>query len=157
MNGLDEFFFAHQEEIDLCWRMQKAGYKIMSCPQSVVYHVGGGTLPKGNQKKVFLNFRNNLVMLAKNWTWRQRIIKLPFRLGLDIISSTKALILGDRQFFLGVMKAHFAFYKWILSNKKQNNFSSGKQTTLTGYYKGSVVWHHFIKKKKTFKEIVYKS
>jgi GT2 family glycosyltransferase len=155
MNGFDEFFFAHQEEIDLCWRMQKAGYKIMSCPKSVVYHVGGGTLPKGNQRKVFLNFRNNLVMLAKNWSWAERLTKLPFRIGLDVISSGKALILGDRQFFLGVIKAHFAFYKWILSSKKSNNFSKSKKTNLSGYYKGSVVWHHFIKKKKTFKEIIY--
>ena len=58
--GLDEYFFAHMEEIDLCWRMQLAGYKIMVCPAAVVYHVGGGTLPKGNARKVYLNFRNNL-------------------------------------------------------------------------------------------------
>ncbi|HEX8332496.1 MAG TPA: glycosyltransferase family 2 protein [Segetibacter sp.] len=155
MNGFDELFFAHQEEIDLCWRMQKSGYKIMACPQSVVYHVGGGTLPKGNQRKVFLNFRNNLVMLAKNWTWRERFTKLPFRIALDLISSGKALILGDRQFFLGVIKAHFAFYKWILSSKKHNNFTPSKKASLTGYYRGSVVWHHFFKKKKTFKEIIH--
>lgn len=156
MNGLDEFFFAHQEEIDLCWRMQKAGYKIMACPQSVVYHVGGGTLPKGNQRKVFLNFRNNLVMLAKNWNWRSRLTKLPFRIGLDIISALKALLLGDRQFFLGVTKAHFAFYRWIFSSKKENNFTRGSNKTLTGFYNGSVVWHHFVRKKKTFKEIIDK-
>jgi len=65
--GLDEYFFAHQEEIDLCWRIQLSGGKIYSCPSSVVYHVGGGTLQKGNSKKTFLNFRNNLIMLAKNW------------------------------------------------------------------------------------------
>src|ERR1700761_629824 len=66
MGGLDTYFFAHQEEIDLCWRIQLAGHKIYSCPQSVVYHVGGGTLPKGNERKVFLNFRNNLIMMVKN-------------------------------------------------------------------------------------------
>ena len=64
--GLDEYFFAHMEEIDLCWRMQLAGHTIMVCPSAVVYHVGGGTLPKGNARKVYLNFRNNLIMLAKN-------------------------------------------------------------------------------------------
>src|ERR1700749_3754016 len=68
LNGLDEYIFAHQEEIDLCWRMQLAGYKVYVQPASIVYHVGGGTLPHGNSRKVFLNFRNNLVMLAKNFT-----------------------------------------------------------------------------------------
>ena len=64
--GFDEDFFAHQEEIDLCWRMQRSGYKIVAVPSSIVYHVGGGTLPMGNSRKVYLNFRNNLLMLSKN-------------------------------------------------------------------------------------------
>ncbi|HQU56910.1 MAG TPA: glycosyltransferase family 2 protein, partial [Chitinophagaceae bacterium] len=63
MQGFDEYFFAHQEEIDLCWRIQLAGYQIYACPKSVVYHVGGGTLPKGNSLKTYLNFRNNRIML----------------------------------------------------------------------------------------------
>src|SRR5690606_20918586 len=82
LGGLDEYFFAHQEEIDLCWRLQLEGYKIMVCPQSVVFHLGGGTLPKGNSRKVFLNFRNNLIMLAKNLPTGQAIWKIPFRVGL---------------------------------------------------------------------------
>src|SRR5206468_10997921 len=63
LHGLDEYFFAHQEEIDFCWRVQLAGYDVYACPDSVVYHVGGGTLPKRNATKVFLNFRNNLLMI----------------------------------------------------------------------------------------------
>lgn len=153
MNGFDEFFFAHQEEIDLCWRMQKSGYKIMSCPQSVVYHVGGGTLPKGNQKKVFLNFRNNLIMLAKNWSLQEKVIKLPVRITLDLISCGKALILGDRQFFIGVLKAHLAFYKWALTGSKKNHSYQTQTSARTGYYNRSIVWQYFIKNKKTFKEI----
>lgn len=72
LGGLDEYFFAHQEEIDFCWRMQRSGYKVYCCPASVVYHVGGGTLPKGNSRKVFLNFRNNLIMMAKNMNGERR-------------------------------------------------------------------------------------
>src|SRR5690606_34906241 len=66
LGGLEEYFFAHQEEIDFCWRLQRAGYFVYCCPASVVYHLGGGTLPKGNSEKVFLNFRNNLIMMARN-------------------------------------------------------------------------------------------
>jgi len=66
MNGFDASFFAHQEEIDLCWRLQRRGYQIYACPKSIVWHVGGSTLPKGNSQKTFLNYRNNLWMLAKN-------------------------------------------------------------------------------------------
>ncbi len=90
MGGLDTYFFAHQEEIDLCWRMQLAGYKVYSCPQSVVYHVGGGTLPKGNERKVFLNFRNNLIMMAKNLPAGAMALENPvpvpagFGLGVEI-------------------------------------------------------------------------
>ncbi len=78
LNGFDEHFFAHQEEIDLCWRMQRAGYKIYVVPSSVVYHVGGGTLPTGNERKVFLNFRNNLLMIAKNLPAARKNADNPF-------------------------------------------------------------------------------
>ena len=74
MEGFDEYFFAHQEEIDLCWRIQLAGYKIYSCPASVVYHVGGGTLPKGNSRKTYLNFRNNQIMMSKNLPFSKKLM-----------------------------------------------------------------------------------
>ena len=81
--GFDESFFAHQEEIDLCWRMQLAGYAVFVQPASVVYHIGGGTLPSGNSRKVYLNYRNNLVMLYKNLPVSEKIWKIPVRLVLD--------------------------------------------------------------------------
>ncbi|MEZ5028863.1 MAG: glycosyltransferase family 2 protein, partial [Ferruginibacter sp.] len=86
LGGLDEFFFAHQEEIDFCWRVQLAGHKVYVQPASVVYHVGGGTLPKGNSRKTFLNFRNNLIMLYKNLPTAAALWKLPFRIMLDAVS-----------------------------------------------------------------------
>ena len=66
LGGFEEYFFAHQDEKDLCWRAQRAGFEVYACPAAVLYHVGGGTLPKGNSRKVLLNFRNNLIMLAIN-------------------------------------------------------------------------------------------
>jgi GT2 family glycosyltransferase len=156
LKGFDEFFFAHQEEIDLCWRMQIAGYKIMACPSSVVYHVGAGTLPKG-ETKVYLNFRNNLIMLYKNLPRGQRVWKLPVRIGLDILSAVKNLVSGDVSFFKGVFKASVSFIGWILADKKQSISAVKTEARLQGIYPGSVAWQYFIKKKKTFAEIVFKS
>jgi GT2 family glycosyltransferase len=154
LNGLDAYFFAHQEEIDLCWRMQLAGYSIYVQPASVVYHVGGGTLPRGNNKKTYLNFRNNLIMLYKNLPMPEAFFKIWFRLLLDAIAAWKALLSGDGGYFLSVIKAHVQFVKWLLFNQKQSLFPANKKTALAGWYKGSVVWDYFIRKKTKFSEIV---
>lgn len=151
MGGFDPFFFAHQEEIDLCWRLQRAGYTIYVCPQSVVYHVGGGTLPAGSNRKVYLNFRNNLIMLTKNMPWSQLWWKLPLRLALDGLSAWKELFSGKAGYFMAVYNAHMAFCEWALSRQKHD--ASGYPVLQT-VYKGSVVWQYFLKKKKKFSEIV---
>jgi len=116
LGGLDEFFFAHQEEIDFCWRAQLAGYKIYVQPESVVYHVGGGTLPKGNSRKAFLNFRNNLIMLWKNSSLGSALWKVPFRMVLDILSAWRGLLSGDRGYYFAICKAHFHFIGWLFSD-----------------------------------------
>jgi GT2 family glycosyltransferase len=113
MKGFDEYFFAHQEEIDLCWRMKSAGYKIFCCPESVVYHVGGGTLPRGNSKKTFLNFRNNQIMLAKNLPAGEKWWKIPYRIILDTVSAVKGLFSGDGGYFVAIFTAHLAFLNWL--------------------------------------------
>lgn len=154
IGGLDEFFFAHQEEIDFCWRLQLAGYKIMVCPPSVVYHVGGGTLPKGNEWKVFLNFRNNLVMLAKNLPWSQLIWKIPVRFMLDAVSAWKSLLEGQGIYFKAIMEAHIGFIGWVLIRRKKSVFPVSRKGELHGWYHGSVVWQHFVKGRKHFSEIV---
>jgi len=154
--GFDGFFFAHMEEIDLCWRMQLLRYKIMCVPQSVVYHIGGGTLPKGNTRKVFLNFRNNLIMLGKNLTWSEKIWKFPFRIFLDVVFAWKSLLSGYSESFVAVFKAHIAVLKWCVSGKA----TSGRKIhlkKLDGVYRGSIIWQHFVKKKKRFSEIVKKN
>ncbi|HEY8397597.1 MAG TPA: glycosyltransferase family 2 protein [Flavihumibacter sp.] len=154
LRGLDEFFFAHQEEIDFCWRMQLAGYGVKVCPAAVVYHVGGGTLPKGNEWKVFLNFRNNLIMLAKNLPWYVALWKIPFRFLLDSISAWKSLFEGQGIYFKAILEAHIGFIGWLLIRRKRSVFPISKKGQVKGWYKGSVVWAHFIRGKKHFSEIV---
>ena len=154
MGGLDRYFFAHQEEIDLCWRLQLAGYTVYSCPKSVVYHVGGGTLPKGNERKVFLNFRNNLIMMAKNLPARQCLWKIPFRFLLDSISAWKSLLAGEGVYFMAILEAHLAFLKWAAIKRKQSVFPQKRGGKLLGWYPRSVVWQYFVMGKKTFSEIV---
>lgn len=154
VNGMDELFFAHQEEIDMCWRIQLAGYKIMACPASVVYHVGGGTLPQGNPRKIFLNYRNNLIMMYKNYPFFERLWKIPFRLILDGISVIEKLTSGDTSYLPPVFKAHMSFYKWVFSRKQKQYFPSRKTGVLQGVYKGSIVWQYFAKGRKKFSEII---
>lgn len=154
LTGFDEFFFAHQEEIDFCWRAQLAGHKVFVQPASVVYHVGGGTLPKGNSLKTFLNFRNNLIMLAKNLSFSRAVLKLPFRMLLDLVSAAKGLFNGDVGYFFAICKAHWHFMGWLISKKSQSVFPAKKGGKLYGWYNGSVVWAYFVKKKKTFLEII---
>ena len=154
VGGLDEFFFAHQEEIDFCWRLQLAGYKIYVQPQSIIYHVGGGTLAKGHHLKVYLNFRNNLIMLAKNLSFTTALWKIPFRLGLDAMAAWKELFAGNGGYFLAVVKAHLHFINWLLFYRSKSIFPLSKTTTVSGWYNGSVAWQYFIKKKKCFSEII---
>ena len=154
MGGLDEYFFAHQEEIDLCWRMQLAGYTIFVQPASVVYHVGGGTLPKGNNRKTFLNFRNNIIMLAKNLPLGAALWKIPLRMFLDGLSALRGLMSSDAGYFVAVLKAHIHFIGWMLFYRKRSVFPEKNGGRLYGWYRGSVAWAYFIRKKKTFLEIV---
>lgn len=154
LHGFDELFFAHQEEIDLCWRMQLAGYDIYVCPSSVVYHVGGGSLPKGNPRKVYLNYRNSLIMLTRNYTAGEKLWKIPLRLVLDGISALQQLLKGDAAYMLMVLKAHFAFYGWLLSPRDKKYVPAKRHAALQGVYRGSIVWQYFIKKKKRFAEII---
>jgi GT2 family glycosyltransferase len=157
MQGFDEYFFAHQEEIDLCWRIQLAGYKIYSCPASVVYHVGGGTLPKGNTRKTYLNFRNNRIMLSKNLPFSKKIWVIPVRNVLDGISAWKGLLTGDGGYFIAIVRAHLAFAKWKLFYKKRSVFPAAKKKPLSGYLQKNIAWLHFVKKKKFFSEITDKT
>jgi len=157
MKGFDAYFFAHQEEIDLCWRIQLAGYKIYSCPASVVYHVGGGTLPKGNSLKTYLNFRNNRIMISKNMPLSKKIWVVPVRNLLDAISAWKGLLSGDGGYFVAILRAQLAFIKWWLFHKKKSVFPVSKKGSLSGHLNKNIVWLHFLEKKNYFSEIVGKT
>jgi GT2 family glycosyltransferase len=152
--GLDTYFFAHMEEIDFCWRLQLLGYGIYACPASEVYHIGGGTLPKGNERKVFLNFRNNMIMMAKNLPRRQSFWKIPLRVIMDFISATKSLFAGQFVYFLAVGEAHLAFLKWLLFKQGKSIFPIRRKARISGWYLHSVAWKHFVEGKETFDEIV---
>lgn len=152
--GFDEYFFAHQEEIDLCWRIKRLGYKIYVEPASVVYHVGGGTLPMGTRKKTYLNFRNNLIMLSKNLRFRESVFKIPMRIILDTVAAFRALIKGDFSIFISIESAHLHYLGWFFIRKRNKKLPKIKMANLAGVYDGSVVWKFFVKKLKTFKEIV---
>ncbi len=151
--GLDEYFFAHMEEIDLCWRMQLAGYRVMVCPQSVVYHVGGGTLPTGSPRKVYLNFRNNLIMLFKNLPWQQLCWKLPVRIALDGLVAWKNLFTGDGGYFMAVAQAHAGFIYWALCKRRESRWPASRKGVLQGWLSGSIVWAYFVEGKRKFSEI----
>ena len=153
--GLDEYFFAHQEEVDLCWRLQLMGYKVYAEPASVVYHVGGGTLPTGNKQKVFLNYRNNLVMLAKNFPLTKAMYIIPVRIVLDAVSAYKELFSGNTAAYLAIAKAHAYFFKWLMVDKKHSIFPVSKKGKVNGWYNGSIVWAYFILKKRNFLEIIF--
>ena len=152
--GFDEHFFAHMEEIDLCWRMQLMGFAIYAVPFSVVYHIGGGTLPKG-YRKTYLNFRNNIMLLFKNLPLSEKCWKLPLRFLLDIVFAYKSLFSGNLQAFKAIAKAHFAVIGWAFGKRNSPaQFIPKPLATLEGVYCGSIVWQYFIRKKKTFAEIV---
>lgn len=157
VGGFDGFFFAHMEEIDLCWRIQLAGYDIYCCPASVVYHVGGGTLPQGNPRKLFLNFRNNLIMLAKNLPWQEKWWKIPYRMALDEAAATRKLFSGDASYFGPVVRANLAFVRWLFSKREKSIKLRRKPLhRLNGVFNGHLLVEFAFRHKKTFAAIMNK-
>jgi len=151
LGGLDKDFFAHMEEIDFCWRAKNQGYKIMVQPASVVYHVGGGTLPKNSAWKTFLNFRNNFMLLYKNLPSDRLWKVLIIRLFLDGLAGIKFLLQGQVKDVVAIVKAHFYFYSH-LKKLKQKRISL-LQKPVSCIYKGSLVRAHFLKRVKLFSEL----
>jgi len=149
VNGFDADFFAHMEEIDLCWRLKNLGYKIMYCPESVIYHIGGGTLQSDNPFKSYLNFRNNLAMLLKNLPANKRFPVLFARFWLDFISLLKFIADGKFKQARAINKAHVAFFKDFSKNRKKSH-KSYPNFNHSGLIKKSIVWQYFIKGVKTY-------
>lgn len=149
--GLDNDFFAHMEEIDYCWRLKNSGYKIMYCPESIVFHVGGGTLPKKSSHKTYLNFRNNLVLLFKNLPSEQLLPVFLIRFPMDAVAAFKFLFDGGFGDFGAVIRAHLYFYRNFpyLKNKRKNLIHKN----VTCIYKGYIVLDYYLRRKKTFPEL----
>ena len=146
LNGFDGDFFAHQEEIDLCWRAKNKNYSIKYKGLSTIYHVGGATLNEESPKKTFLNFRNSLFMLTKNLP-KEKLFRIVFsRMVLDGIAGIRFLLQGKFTHLLAILKAHFHYYHLINRNlKKRSDFQ------LKSYFEiNSIVYNYFIKKRHNF-------
>lgn len=146
LQGFDDDFFAHQEEIDLCWRAINRGYQIQYTPKSKVYHVGGATLQQGNPKKTYLNFRNSLLMLVKNLP-KSRLIPIIFlRLCLDGLAGIQFLLKGKPKHTFAILKAHFSFYYLLPRFYTKRESHQSKM-----YFKTkSIVYFYYIQKRTIF-------
>ena len=159
--GFDADFFAHMEEIDLCWRLKKAGYQIYVVPDSVVYHLGGGTLSYLSPKKTYLNFRNGLTLLLKNEKTLKLLWLLPMRAILDVVAALRFLLVGESGNARAVFKAMLynathlgnALRKRKAFRKKLPELSIGSDNTMTGRYKGSIIWEYFALGKRKYSEL----
>lgn len=150
--GLDDDFFAHMEEIDLCWRLKRLGFRVVALPESVVYHVGGGTLPNNNPRKLYLNYRNSLYLLQKNLSRRKLIPILFARMILDGASALVYLSKFSFGFFFAVLRAHGRFYLNVFkTHRKRLEFNKKEKVPHVGQiYPRSMVFSFLIKKKHTF-------
>ena len=162
-HGIGQFdaaYFAHFEEIDLCWRLKRAGYEIAVIPSSKVYHLGGGTLGYQSPQKIFLNFRNTLFTLFKNAKQGKVFFMIFTRLILDGLSGGVFLLQGKFSFIWAIIRAHFAFYEQLsrLRKRKKEEITRIEQLRIgpynkTGRYKKSIIWDYFVRKKKKYSEL----
>ena len=156
VGGFDDDYFAHMEEIDVCWRMKNVGFQIYVEPKSSVYHIGGGTLNKLSPRKTYLNFKNNLITFTKNSDPAFLAIKIFYRMLLDGIAAIKFLVEGNASHFIAVIKAHFSYYRQLPSTLKKRRVMKnikGFFYTKTSIFNVNVVYVHFIKSIKVFTEI----
>jgi GT2 family glycosyltransferase len=153
---LFEVLFAHMEEIDLCWRMQLAGFKVAVEPASEVYHLGGATLESYSPQKTYLNFRNSLIILFLNLPHLHAIATILARLVLDGVAAIQFLLSGKPKLLLAILRAHFAFYgmfnQLFLEKRKRK---SAPLKSLTGVYPKSIVVSYYLRRQKTFKNLKF--
>ncbi|MEZ0483273.1 glycosyltransferase family 2 protein [Fibrella aquatica] len=156
--GFDPDFFAHMEEIDWCWRVQRQGYEVWTCGEAAVHHVGAGTLAKTNPKKTYLNYRNSLAMLYKNLPSRNLWVLLILRLVVDGLSAGPLLLRGEWAAIGAIIRAHFAFYGWLgrsdasaLHYKRRS--LTKLATTDVQLFPKSIVWQYFAKSVRRFSEL----
>lgn len=153
VGGFDPDFFAHMEEIDLCWRLKRLGYRIGYCPESVVFHVGGATLHKNNPRKTYLNFRNNLIMLQKNLPFWRAVWVIFARLWFDLFALLHFAAKGRFRDAAAVSRAHRGFFSVFFRTAKKRRPTKGREDR-NGYFSGSVVWDFYLRGRKKFSDIV---
>ena len=151
MNGFDEDYFAHQEEVDFCWRVKNKGHRIICCGNASIYHVGGATLNNMNPRKTYLNFRNSLYSILKNLPKRVALPIIIARLFLDAIAGFRFILQLKFNHFIAILKAHISFY-YNFKNcyKKRENINK----SIKYYATTSVVWSYFVLKKKKFNNLI---
>jgi hypothetical protein len=158
MGGLDNDLYAHMEEIDLCWRLKNAGYKIGYIAKSLVYHVGGSVISYGSPQKLYYNFRNNLILLLKNEKTSRLMWLFPLRFILDGMAGLRLLFTGNIKHTFIIVKAHFHVYhdlgKWM--NRRKENKKMITRRNEEGIYPRSIVWDYFLLKKKKFTDLGWK-
>jgi GT2 family glycosyltransferase len=151
LGGLDDDFFAHMEEIDYCWRLKNNGYKVMFCPSSTVFHIGGGTLPKNNAQKTYLNIRNNIIMLYKNIQPGMLVPVFITRILLDYIAAVKFLIDGGFRDLWAVNRAHVYF--WMNFRRLRKKREKIVHRKVSKIYWGNVVIEHYLKRKNSYQQL----
>ncbi|MBO4282488.1 MAG: glycosyltransferase family 2 protein [Bacteroidales bacterium] len=152
LGGLDADFFAHMEEIDFCWRVRNAGYKVVCCPEAKVYHLGGATLPKSSSRKTFLNFRNNWLMLYKNLPGNRLFPVFLVRWIGDVTASFRFLLSTGWGDFHAVYRAHRAFFRLLPETRKKREKINHSRST-EGIYQGNLVFDYFLFGKKTYRQL----
>lgn len=155
LGGLEPAFFAHMEEIDFCWRAKNLGYKVLYNGHSQVYHVGGGTLPKSNPRKTYLNFRNGLALLYKNLPAGELFATVAIRILLDWVAALRMVLAGQWADARAVLHAHANLLRnsgyWRRRRKEQGH--KGTFPNMTGVYRGSIVWQYFVRQKRTVRDL----
>ena len=156
--GLDDDFYAHMEEIDLCWRIKNQGYKVMACPASEVYHLGGAVIAYGSPQKVFRNHRNNLIMMVKNLPGSSVLWLIILRLLMDGLAFANMIMRGQARSSLSIITAHWSFFyslpRW-LKKRREIQVNIQKHTT-TGIYRKSIVYQYFVKGRTRFSDLEIK-
>ncbi|MDH5597758.1 MAG: glycosyltransferase family 2 protein, partial [Cyclobacteriaceae bacterium] len=158
MGGFDESFFAHMEEIDLCWRINNDGHSVFYCGSSTVFHVGGGTLSRANPKKTYLNFKNGLTLLFKNLPFFHLFWILPLRLLLDLVASVKFFFFDSHKDAFAIIKAHwdftFNFFDNIRSRKRVSKIIPSRKIH-PAILKGFIIFFYYLFKRKYFSDLKF--
>lgn len=155
VGGLDGRFFAHMEEIDLCWRLRSRGYGIVCLPFSRVYHVGGATLKKENPRKTLLNFRNNLIMLYKNLPENELYRVMRVRLFLDYLAAFVFLLKGDKNNSLAVLRARkeYMSMRFLFKAERDENLRSASLVSIPERFEKSILWWTKVRRCKFFSDL----